>query len=100
MESLTALRTPRGGAALLIDQCEELFSLCEDPEQQREFLLALTAEAANRNVVVALRADHLSDLATHPGFSRLVERGMYLVGGLDEEGRAPRWRRLPVKRGC
>ncbi len=86
MEALTALaRAPRG-AALLIDQCEELFSLCEDPEEQREFLRALTAEAANRIVVVALRADHLADLTTHPGFSRLVERGMYLVGGLDEEG--------------
>ena len=37
-------------------------------------------------MVVALRADHLADLATHTAFSRLVERGMYLVGGLDEEG--------------
>ncbi|SDK73814.1 DNA-binding transcriptional activator of the SARP family [Nocardioides sp. YR527] len=35
MDSLTALaRAPRG-AALLIDQCEELFSLCEEPEEQR-----------------------------------------------------------------
>ena len=86
MESLTALAHAPRGAALLIDQCEELFSLCENPEEQREFLRALTAEAPNRTVVVALRADHLADLATHTGFSRLVERGMYLVGGLDEEG--------------
>lgn len=86
MESLTALaRAPRG-AALLVDQCEEVFSLCEDPEEQQEFLRALTAEAAHRTVVVALRADHLADLTTRTGFSRLVERGMYLVGGLDEEG--------------
>ena len=86
MESLTALAHAPRGAALLIDQCEELFSLCENPEEQQEFLRALTAEAPNRTVVVALRADHLADLATHTGFSRLVERGMYLVGGLDEEG--------------
>ena len=86
MESLSALTQAPRGAALLIDQCEELFSLCEDPEEQKEFLRALTAEAPNRIVVVALRADHLADLATHTGFSRLVERGMYLVGGLDEEG--------------
>jgi WD40 repeat protein len=71
---------------LLVDQCEELFSLCEDPEEQQEFLRALTAEAGHRTVVVALRADRLADLAGHPGFSRLVERGMYLVGGLDEDG--------------
>ena len=86
LESLFALADAPRGAALLIDQCEELFSLCEDPEVRREFLRALTAEAANRTVVVALRADHLADLASHPGFSRLVERGMYLVGGLGEEG--------------
>ena len=86
MESLTALAQAPRGAALLIDQCEELFSLCEDSEEQQEFLRALTAEAQTRTVVVALRADHLADLATHTGFSRLVERGMYLVGGLDEEG--------------
>ena len=35
MESLTALAHAPRGAALLIDQCEELFSLCEDPEEQR-----------------------------------------------------------------
>ena len=86
MESLTALAQAPRGAALLIDQCEELFSLCEDPQEQQEFLRALTAEAPNRTVGVALRADHLADVAAHTGFSRLVERGMYLVGGLDEEG--------------
>ena len=86
MESLTALAQAPRGAALLIDQCEELFSLCENLEEQQEFLRALTAEAPNRTVVIALRADHLADLASHTGFSRLVERGMYLVGGLDEEG--------------
>ncbi|MEU6136255.1 PQQ-binding-like beta-propeller repeat protein [Nocardioides sp. NPDC047086] len=86
MESLTALGQAPRGAALLIDQCEELFSLCEDAEERREFLGALVAEAPSRTIVVALRADHLADLAAHPGFSRLVERGMYLVGGLDEDG--------------
>ena len=35
-------------------------------------------------VVVALRADRLADLTAHAAFSRLVERGLYLVGGLDE----------------
>ena len=35
MESLTALAQAPRGAALLVDQCEELFSLCENPEEQR-----------------------------------------------------------------
>ena len=36
--------------------------------------------------MVALRADRLADVTAHPAFSRLVERGLYLVGGLDEAG--------------
>lgn len=86
IESLTALELAPRGAALLIDQFEELFSLCDRPEEQQEFLRVLVAAASSRTVAVALRADHLADLAAHPEFSRLVERGMYLVGGLDEEG--------------
>jgi DNA-binding SARP family transcriptional activator/WD40 repeat protein len=86
LESLTALTAAPRGATLLVDQCEELFSLCENPEERQEFLRVLTAEATDRMVVIALRADHLADVASHAGFSRLVERGMYLVGGLDEEG--------------
>ena len=39
-----------------------------------------------RPVMVALRADHLADLTAYTAFSRLVERGLYLVGGLDEAG--------------
>ena len=35
---------------------------------------------------MALRADHLADIASSPTFSRLVERGLYLVGGLEEAG--------------
>ncbi len=38
MESLTALAQAPQGRPLLVDQCEELFSLCEDPDEQREFL--------------------------------------------------------------
>ncbi|MFD7075598.1 BTAD domain-containing putative transcriptional regulator [Nocardioides sp. NPDC059952] len=86
MDSLTALTQAPRGAALLIDQCEELFSLCHDTEERERFLGVVAAEAADRTVALALRADHLADLAAYPGFSRLVERGMYLVGGLEEDG--------------
>jgi DNA-binding SARP family transcriptional activator/WD40 repeat protein len=74
------------GEALLVDQAEELFTLCEDPDEARAFLDLLVEEAAARPIVVALRADRMADLPTHPAFSRLVERGLYLVGGLDEAG--------------
>ncbi|WP_207084169.1 BTAD domain-containing putative transcriptional regulator [Nocardioides sp. S5] len=83
LSSLTALQA---GDALLVDQAEELFTLCEDPEESATFIARLVEEAACRPVVVALRADRLADLTAYPAFSRLVERGLYLVGGLDEAG--------------
>jgi DNA-binding SARP family transcriptional activator/WD40 repeat protein len=85
-QALSALDVAGAGDALLVDQAEELFTLCEDPDETRAFVDALVQEVAHRPVVVALRADRLADLTAHAAFSRVVERGMYLVGGLDEEG--------------
>ena len=88
LEALSALAGAPTGAALLIDQFEELFSLCADVPQRQEFLRSLVNEAQGRSIVIALRADHLADLAAYSDFVRLVERGLYIVGGLGEEGLA------------
>ncbi len=84
MQAITALGQAGPDTVLLVDQFEELFSLCADLKERQKFLETLTAEAAARTVVLALRADHLADVASSPAFSRLVERGLYLVGGLEE----------------
>lgn len=83
LSTLTVLGT---GDALLVDQAEELFTLCDDPDETRAFLDRLVEETAIRPIVVALRADRLADLTAYTAFSRLVERGLFLVGGLDEDG--------------
>ena len=36
--------------------------------------------------MLALRADRLADLSAYPGFARLIERGLYLLGPLDTGG--------------
>lgn len=84
--ALSALDRARPGTALLVDQFEEVFSLCHDPRERQEFLDTLADAATRRVVAVALRADRLADLSAHPSASRLLERGLYLVGGLDEDG--------------
>jgi WD40 repeat protein len=87
LQALTALSAGEGPTTVLaVDQAEEIFALCEDLEERRAFLERLTHEAARRPVLVTVRGDRLSQVTEHPGFSKLVERGLHLVGGLDEAG--------------
>ena len=37
-------------------------------------------------MLVALRADRMADVSAHPAFARLIERGLHLLGAMDEEG--------------
>jgi WD40 repeat protein/DNA-binding SARP family transcriptional activator len=69
---------------LVVDQGEELFSLCEDAGIQEEFIAALVRYAETAPVVVVLRADRMGDVAGHPDFARLVEKGLFLLGAMSE----------------
>ncbi len=73
-------RIEQVGITLIVDQFEEVFTNCPDPDERRRFCDDLVARAQWCRVVVALRADHLPDLAGHPPLARLVERGLYLLG--------------------
>ncbi|HSU03856.1 MAG TPA: BTAD domain-containing putative transcriptional regulator [Nocardioides sp.] len=85
-EALSALPADAGpGTVLAVDQTEEVFALCEDLQERREFLERLTREAGRRPVVITLRGDRLSQVTEHAGFSHVVERGLQLVGALDEQ---------------
>ena len=71
---------------LVVDQCEEAFAIA-DPAARTAFLDQLVERAGTpgeAGVVLALRADRMGDLSTHPAFARLVERGLYLLGAMDE----------------
>jgi WD40 repeat protein/DNA-binding SARP family transcriptional activator/energy-coupling factor transporter ATP-binding protein EcfA2 len=70
--------------ALLVDQCEEVFSLCQDAAERDTFLTALTAHIAVAPLIVSFRADRLADVSAHPGFARAVELGLYLLTGMAE----------------
>jgi WD40 repeat protein/DNA-binding SARP family transcriptional activator len=80
MEALPPVPAQGPAPVLVVDQCEEVFTLCRDPVEQREFLGALEAWADRAALVVVLRADRFAEASTHAGFARLVERGLYLLG--------------------
>ncbi|MGW1346670.1 nSTAND1 domain-containing NTPase [Kribbella sp. NPDC002412] len=70
-------------ATLLVDQLEEVFSLCQDVRERETFLDALSKHGAP--LIMSIRADRLADVSAHPSFARLVERGLYLLPGMTQD---------------
>ena len=67
---------------LVVDQAEELFSLCPDPEERERFAQLLVDHAAGAPLVLVLRADRMGDVSAHPQLARLVERGLYVLAAM------------------
>ena len=75
---------------LLLDQAEEVFSLCQDPAEQGLFLnnllAAVTDPAPRLALLLTLRSDFLGETQRFPAFNALLTRQGHLVPALDEPG--------------
>ncbi|MEV4052005.1 XRE family transcriptional regulator [Amycolatopsis sp. NPDC049688] len=69
---------------LVIDQFEELFTLCTDVAQRQAFITALThaatAPRSQARVVLGVRSDFFAHCARHPGLQPALGPGQVLVG--------------------
>ena len=75
---------PRG--VLVIDQLEEVATLCEEQEERTAFLDALAGHAAvGADLVLTLRADRLAAISGHRPIARTLERGLHLLGAMGED---------------
>ena len=98
-------RLPHGARApLVIDQFEEVFTLCTDVEERRQFIAALVAGArtdiAAATVVIALRADFYGHCAAYPELRQLVEANTCLLGPMDPPSSWLRSRGRRTSRDC
>ena len=82
-EDVLALAPAGSGAVLVVDQCEEALALAETSPEREAFFGGLVDVAARGRLVISLRADRLGELASHPDFAHLVEKGLYLLGAMD-----------------
>ena len=75
---------------IVVDQLEEIFTLCHDEPQRRQLfgaLLYATAAAGGRTVVVVtLRADFYARCAAYREFSQLLAAQQMLVGPMQPAG--------------
>ena len=84
------LATGAGGLILLVDQFEELYSLCHDEQERAAFignLLRAAREPRGRvSILLTLRSDFLGALNQHPELSGLIARQNVIVPVMDEAG--------------
>ena len=79
---------------LVVDQFEEVFTVCRDEGERAEFLDALVTHAADRDrrvqMVIAIRADFYGHCGAYDRLARLVGANQVLVGPMrrDELRRA------------
>jgi len=86
---LLCSRPPVGGTKvlLLVDQCEEVFTLCRDEQERRTFLFNILHAADGPSVVVlTLRADFYARCAAYPELAQQVAAHQFLVGPIGESG--------------
>ena len=68
---------------VVVDQFEELYTLCEDPARRDAFIDRLLALSSP--VVIGVRADLYGRLSDHPELARAVADNQILLGAMGEE---------------
>ncbi|WP_316527945.1 helix-turn-helix domain-containing protein [Kitasatospora brasiliensis] len=81
--ALTASENGTGDTVLVVDQFEEVFTLCTDPAERAAFLNLFLGACAPDNrlrVVLAVRADFFGHCANHHGLAAALREATLLVG--------------------
>lgn len=70
---------------LVVDQFEELFTLCPDPAERAAFVAELATVAERARVVIGVRADFYGRCTELPTLARLLAGATVPVGPLDDD---------------
>jgi energy-coupling factor transporter ATP-binding protein EcfA2 len=77
------LKVSEHHSILVVDQFEELFTLCEDKAERVEFIEKLLNFADRRKVVITMRADFLGECTFYPELRKRIETRQKLVGPME-----------------
>ncbi|WP_438295549.1 nSTAND1 domain-containing NTPase [Streptomyces sp. HUAS TT7] len=84
-----ALRQTGRQVTVVVDQFEEIFTLCQDHEERDRFLEALliaaNAETSNCRVVLGVRADFYAHCTRHPDLVAALRDAHMMVGPMTTE---------------
>ncbi|MDQ4131033.1 MAG: TIR domain-containing protein, partial [Actinomycetota bacterium] len=74
--------------AWVVDQFEEVFTLCRDEHERGQFILNLLHAATSQGpskVILTMRADFYPRCAAYPELAQMMARDQFLVGPMDAE---------------
>ncbi|WP_445245004.1 nSTAND1 domain-containing NTPase [Microcoleus sp. OTE_8_concoct_300] len=77
------LKVSEHHSILVVDQFEEVFTLCEDQAERVEFIDKLLKFADRRKVVITMRADFLGECTFYPELRKRIETRQKLVGPME-----------------
>ncbi|SMC79431.1 helix-turn-helix domain-containing protein [Lentzea albidocapillata] len=69
-----------GEPVLVVDQFEEVFTLCQDQEERERFLTVLLAARTSARVLIGVRADFYARCGVHAGLVEAMQDAMVTVG--------------------
>jgi hypothetical protein len=74
---------------ILVDQFEEIYSLCNDSVERQAFIANLLYAASDRSsqvmILITLRSDFLGNIQKHPQLNQIFSRQGFLVPAMSEE---------------
>jgi len=76
--------TERGPIVVIVDQLEELFTLCTDGRERRAFLDLLAALPRGNLLVFGVRSDFYTQCASHPWLRGVLQQDQILLGPMRE----------------
>jgi WD40 repeat protein/energy-coupling factor transporter ATP-binding protein EcfA2 len=82
--------TPRSRVLIVVDQLEEVFTLCSDEREREQFfanlLHAAFASGGQTVVVLTVRADFYARCAEYPELAQRTARSLALIGAMNTDG--------------
>ena len=67
----------------VIDQFEELFTLCNEDEQRQQFIAAMLALSQQQRVIITMRADFWGECASYENLKDEMEAWQVLIGSMN-----------------
>ncbi|GAA0618316.1 hypothetical protein GCM10010174_40600 [Kutzneria viridogrisea] len=104
IRQVLAAQSQETDLVLVVDQFEEVFTLCQDPVERSAFVAALVAatrSATSRaRVVLGARADFLGHVGQYPELVEALAEGQLLLGAMAPEELRQAISQPAVRAGC